>query len=223
MLRGLRFLFAPRPRVRRPRRRRRVLFVTVDLLAGVRSRPRARRCGPSAPRALDVGHARALLIERVRSGEVVSVQGPPHPQGRGRGPGRAPQAVSDPESPSFGKYPPDAEFDQKYAPDAEDVAALRAHLEAHGLTVGAIPAGRIYVPAQGTAAQIEAAFGTEPRPLPGRQPRPPRPHERAPASRPASPARSSARSASPSPSRSSPTRWPSAASRSATSPARSPT
>ena len=68
--------------------------------------------------------------------------------------------VSDPASPSFGHYLTNEEFDRKYAPSEEDVAAVRAHLEAHGMRVGYVPGSRLFVSAQGSAAQVEAAFST---------------------------------------------------------------
>src|SRR5438270_867622 len=39
-------------------------------------------------------------------------------------------AISDPESPSYAHFLSDDEYNAKYAPTAEDVAAVQAHLEA---------------------------------------------------------------------------------------------
>ena len=102
----------------------------------------------------------ANFIGRAPADEVVSIQ--VHLRLRAEAEAEAElAAVSDPESPRYRQYLSDEEFDRKYAPDAADVAAVRAHLEAHGLQIGAVPASRIFVPARGTVAQIEKAFGTE--------------------------------------------------------------
>lgn len=69
-------------------------------------------------------------------------------------------AVSDPDSPQYGRFLTDADFDAKYGPSDADVAAIRAHLEANGLRVTHVPGNRTYVAATGTAAQISRAFST---------------------------------------------------------------
>ena len=69
-------------------------------------------------------------------------------------------AVSDPDSARYGQYLTTEQFEAKYAPTADDVAAVRAHLESHGLTVGYVPENRMFVSARGTAAQVAKAFNT---------------------------------------------------------------
>jgi len=69
-------------------------------------------------------------------------------------------AISDPDSPQYGRFLTDAEFDAKYGPSDADVAAVRAHLEASGLQVTHVPANRTFVAATGSAAQVSRAFST---------------------------------------------------------------
>jgi subtilase family serine protease len=69
-------------------------------------------------------------------------------------------AIDDPDSATFGQYMSEDDFVAQYAPTESDVAAVRAHLEKHGLTIGEIPSNRMYVAAQGTASQVQAAFAT---------------------------------------------------------------
>lgn len=68
--------------------------------------------------------------------------------------------VSDPHSPRYGHYLDARRFRERFAPDQADVDAVAAWLRGEGLRVTAIPANRHYVAAQGTAARVEAAFGT---------------------------------------------------------------
>jgi subtilase family serine protease len=70
-------------------------------------------------------------------------------------------AISDPKSPRYGRFLSAEEFASKYAPTAEDVAAVRAHLESHGLTIAHVPGNRAYVAAAGTVSQVEQAFSTK--------------------------------------------------------------
>ena len=69
-------------------------------------------------------------------------------------------AVSTPGNAEFGKFLSDDDFTAKYAPTADDVAAVRAHLEAHGLTVTNVADFNMYLQATGTAAQVKSAFST---------------------------------------------------------------
>ena len=69
-------------------------------------------------------------------------------------------AISDPDSPQYGRFLSDAEYDMKYGPTDADVAAVRAHLEANGLTVTHVPANRTFIGASGSAAQVSRAFST---------------------------------------------------------------
>ena len=61
-------------------------------------------------------------------------------------------AISDPKSPSYGRFLSAEEFASKYGPTAEDVAAVRAHLESHGLTIAHVPGNRAFVAATGTVS-----------------------------------------------------------------------
>jgi subtilase family serine protease len=70
------------------------------------------------------------------------------------------EAISDPDDAQYGKFLTTEQFAAAYAPSADDVAAVRAHLESHGLAVGEVPANNAYVAATGTAAQVESAFST---------------------------------------------------------------
>jgi subtilase family serine protease len=69
-------------------------------------------------------------------------------------------AISNPRGDRFRRYLSDAELESRFAPRAEDVAAVRAHLEAHGLRVTYVPSNRSYVTVEGTASQVERAFAT---------------------------------------------------------------
>ncbi len=68
--------------------------------------------------------------------------------------------VSDPHSPRYGHYLDARRFRERFAPDRADVDAVAAWLRGEGLRVTTIPANRHFVAAEGTAARVEAAFGT---------------------------------------------------------------
>jgi subtilase family serine protease len=70
-------------------------------------------------------------------------------------------AISDPDSATYGQFLTDEEFNAKYAPTAEDVAAVQAHLESSGLNVKFVPGNRAYISAEGSAVQVEKAFSTQ--------------------------------------------------------------
>ncbi len=70
-------------------------------------------------------------------------------------------AISDPDSATYGQFLTDEQYDAKYAPTADDVAAVRSHLEGHGFTVTEIPGNNTYVAASGTASQARSAFGAQ--------------------------------------------------------------
>jgi subtilase family serine protease len=70
------------------------------------------------------------------------------------------QAVSTPGSSSYGKYLTAAQWEARYAPSAQSVQQVTQFLKSNGFTVGQVPADRLFVPATGTAAQIEKAFAT---------------------------------------------------------------
>lgn len=67
----------------------------------------------------------------------------------------------DPASPLYHRWLSPAEFGARFGVADEDVQAVTSWLEAHGLTVDEVPAGRRAVVFSGTAAQLGAAFGTE--------------------------------------------------------------
>jgi hypothetical protein len=69
-------------------------------------------------------------------------------------------AISDPDNASYGQFLSNEEFEAKYAPAAEDIAAVRAHLESSGLSVTYVPDNRAFVTAQGTVQATERAFAT---------------------------------------------------------------
>ncbi|HVE99411.1 MAG TPA: protease pro-enzyme activation domain-containing protein [Mycobacteriales bacterium] len=69
-------------------------------------------------------------------------------------------AVSEPTSASYLDYISPAEFRARFAPRPADVQLVRDWLESAGLEVGVVPTNRMYVPARGTAAQVERAFRT---------------------------------------------------------------
>jgi subtilase family serine protease len=70
------------------------------------------------------------------------------------------QAVSDPKSPSYGKYLSAASFRQQFAPTQAQVGAVQSWLRSQGFTVDYTPQNNHYVEAEGTVAQAQSAFGT---------------------------------------------------------------
>jgi subtilase family serine protease len=102
----------------------------------------------------------ANLVGRVDAGEHLNVQ--VHLAMRNEKQAEAELAeISNPDSPRFGQFLTDEEYDAKYAPTADDVATVRAHLEASGLVVKYVPGNRAYIAAEGSAAQMERAFSTQ--------------------------------------------------------------
>jgi subtilase family serine protease len=69
-------------------------------------------------------------------------------------------AVSDPHNAQFHKYLTDAQWLGRFAPTPAAVAAAKSWLSQQGFKVGAIPKSRMFVPATGTAEQVEKAFST---------------------------------------------------------------
>ena len=69
-------------------------------------------------------------------------------------------AVSDPASAQYRHYLTDAQWIARYAPTQASVASAEIWLRQQGFKVGSVPADRLFVPAQGSAAQVESAFGT---------------------------------------------------------------
>jgi subtilase family serine protease len=70
------------------------------------------------------------------------------------------KAVSDPASPSYGKYLTPAQFRQRFAPSQAQVLAVQTWLKGQGFAVDYTPANNHYVAAEGTVAQADAAFAT---------------------------------------------------------------
>ncbi len=70
------------------------------------------------------------------------------------------QAVATPGNPSYGKYLTAAQWEARYAPSSQSVAQVTQFLKSNGFSVGDVPADRLFVPATGTAAQIENVFAT---------------------------------------------------------------
>jgi subtilase family serine protease len=69
------------------------------------------------------------------------------------------RAVSDPASRFYGRYLSPAKFRRLFAPREADVAAVRSWLRSQGFAIAGIPANNLYVPATGTVAQAQKAFG----------------------------------------------------------------
>jgi len=70
------------------------------------------------------------------------------------------QAVSTPGSAQFGKFLSPGQFNQQFAPSNSDVGAVSSWLQSQGLAVDYTPSNNHYVAAEGTVAQVQAAFGT---------------------------------------------------------------
>ncbi len=71
------------------------------------------------------------------------------------------QAAHTPGNPSFHKWLRPEEFGRLYGPADSDLAAITAWLQAHGLTVDKVHAGRGAIEFSGTASQFHKTFQTE--------------------------------------------------------------
>ena len=69
------------------------------------------------------------------------------------------KAVSDPTSSSYRHYVTARQWEAQFSPTAAAANRAVTWLKSEGFSVGAIPADGITVPASGTAAQVEKAFG----------------------------------------------------------------
>ena len=69
-------------------------------------------------------------------------------------------AVNTPGNPSYGHFLTPAQFAATYAPTQAEVWAVENYLRNSGFTHITAPANRVYVSAEGTAAQVEEAFNT---------------------------------------------------------------
>jgi subtilase family serine protease len=70
------------------------------------------------------------------------------------------EAVSDPANALYGHYLTPQQFRQQFAPAQSQVSAIQAWLRGQGFSVEYTPLNNHYVSAEGTAAQVAAAFGT---------------------------------------------------------------
>ena len=70
-------------------------------------------------------------------------------------------AQQDPRSPQYHHWLTPAEFGKRFGASDATLAALSAWLTSQGLKVGAVPAGRDYLPFTGTRVQVEAALHTQ--------------------------------------------------------------
>ena len=69
-------------------------------------------------------------------------------------------AVSTPGSASYRHYLTAAQWEARFSPAVAEVNSARSWLASEGFKVGATSRDRITIPASGTAAQVEKAFGT---------------------------------------------------------------
>ena len=71
------------------------------------------------------------------------------------------KAVSDPRSASYGKYLTANQFRSRFAPSAADTAKVQNWLRAQGFDVQYTPKNNHYISAEGTVAQLQAAFNVQ--------------------------------------------------------------
>jgi len=67
----------------------------------------------------------------------------------------------DPRSPQYHHWLSPAQYGARFGASAATIAALSSWLTSSGLEVGAVPAGRDYLPFTGSKAQVEAALHTQ--------------------------------------------------------------
>lgn len=67
--------------------------------------------------------------------------------------------ISDPASPDHGKFLSTSDAIARFSPTLEQAEAVAEWLRSQELDVSAMPASRLFVPATGSAAQVEKAFG----------------------------------------------------------------
>lgn len=70
------------------------------------------------------------------------------------------KSVSDPTSSGYRHYVTTSQWEAQFSPTASEVRQAVTWLKSEGFRVASIPADRITVPASGTVAQVEKAFGT---------------------------------------------------------------
>jgi subtilase family serine protease len=71
------------------------------------------------------------------------------------------EEVATPGSPVYGEYLSVPQFAARFGPTPAQVATVRSALAAQGLAVGALAANGLSLPVTATAAEAEAAFGTQ--------------------------------------------------------------
>jgi subtilase family serine protease len=71
------------------------------------------------------------------------------------------KAVSDPSSSSFHKFMTPGDFRNSFAPSQAQVGNVRSWLQSQGFTIDYTPTNNHYVAVEGTAAQVESAFGVK--------------------------------------------------------------
>jgi subtilase family serine protease len=68
------------------------------------------------------------------------------------------KAVSTPGAAAFHHYLTDRAWVARYAPATASIATAKSWLRSEGFSIGALPKDRLFVPASGSAAQVEKAF-----------------------------------------------------------------
>jgi subtilase family serine protease len=71
------------------------------------------------------------------------------------------KAVSDPSSSSFHKFLTPGDFRNSFSPTQAQVNNVRSWLQSQGFTIDYTPTNNHYVAAEGTASQVESAFGVK--------------------------------------------------------------
>ncbi|MDX6414124.1 MAG: hypothetical protein QOH23_1534 [Gaiellaceae bacterium] len=71
------------------------------------------------------------------------------------------RAVSDPKSSSYRKFMSPGDFRNSFAPKQADVGNVRSWLQSQGFSIVYTPTNNHYVSAEGTAAQVQTAFGVK--------------------------------------------------------------
>ncbi len=69
------------------------------------------------------------------------------------------KAISTPGSAEFHHYLTDSAWVARYAPTTASIAKAKSWLRSEGFSIGALPKDRLFLPASGSAAQVEKAFG----------------------------------------------------------------
>src|SRR5487761_536776 len=70
------------------------------------------------------------------------------------------KAISTPGSAQYRHYLTQAQWIARFAPTAAAVSSAKTWLRQQGFSVGVVPADRLFIPATGSAAQVERAFNT---------------------------------------------------------------